>query len=177
LFAFSHLFLGLFWEPAPLCHTRRLRLRAAHARSQDLYAHDESADAQQTGPDFALRTAAEDGDIGSVKALLAAGADVHAMRDSALWLAAENGHTGIVEALLDAGADVHAVEDAALRRAAANGHTETVWTLLEAGADVQARNGAALRLATIGGHPRAALFLSEWIRHGGSCQPEDRLRT
>jgi hypothetical protein len=47
----------------------------------------------------------------------------------------------------------------------------------EAGADVQTRNGAALRLATIGGHSRTALFLNEWIRDGGSCQPEDRLRT
>jgi ankyrin repeat protein len=66
-----------------------------------------------------------------VKALLVAGADVHADGEAALRLAAGNGHTDTVKVLLEAGADVHAKEDWAVRWAAKNGHTDTVRLLNE----------------------------------------------
>ena len=52
-------------------------------------------------------------------------------KDSALVLAAENGQTETVKALLAAGAHVHADEDAALRRAENSGHADTVRVLKE----------------------------------------------
>jgi len=59
----------------------------------------------------ALCWAARQGQIGAVKLLLAAGADVNAMTRSewtALYVAALNGHADIVEILLSQGADVAA---------------------------------------------------------------------
>src|ERR1039457_817843 len=81
--------------------------------------------------DSALVLAAENGQTDTVKALLAAGADVHAVDDLAMWLAAKNGHTEPVKVLLDAGAHVRAKEDWALQWAVKNGHTDPVRLLNE----------------------------------------------
>ena len=55
--------------------------------------------------DRALRMAASDGDTESVRALLDAGADVHAGTDAPLWFAAGGRHTDTMRALIDAGAN------------------------------------------------------------------------
>lgn len=70
-----------------------------------------------------------------VKALLDAGADVHAGDDMALRWAAESGCLEAVKILLDAGADVHAGKDQALCSAANRGNTKIIKMLLDAGAD------------------------------------------
>jgi ankyrin repeat protein len=92
------------------------------------------------------------GNTKTVKALLKAGADVHAEGDLALRVASQRGHTETVKALIDEGADVHAMNDAALRWASRYGQTETVKLLLESGADVHAMNDDALRAAALCGH-------------------------
>jgi hypothetical protein len=88
----------------------------------------------------------------AVKALLEAGADVHAWNDQALRYASLGGHTETVKALLEAGANAHADNDLALFGASRNGHTEVVKLLLVAGADVHAMDSAALREAGYRGH-------------------------
>ena len=57
-------------------------------------------------------------------------------RDDLLALESAKGHMNAVKALLEAGADVHARDDYALREASKNGRTEAVMALLEAGAYV-----------------------------------------
>src|SRR5438105_15186152 len=64
-----------------------------------------------SGGETALMTAARNGRIEAVKALLARGADVHAKESrrgqTALMWAAAEGNTEVVEALLKAGEDLH----------------------------------------------------------------------
>src|ERR1022692_2862022 len=97
-------------------------------------------------------------------------------KDAALALAAENGHTETVRALLDAGADVHARTDAPLwvaamrghadtmlQKASANGHVDTVKVLLAAGANVHALGDKALRRAAGNGHTDAVRLWNEWM--------------
>jgi ankyrin repeat protein len=62
-------------------------------------------------------------------------------KDAALVLAAENGQTDTVRALLDAGADVHAVDDLAMWLAAKNGHADMVRLLKEWRARGQQESG------------------------------------
>src|SRR5689334_14031963 len=64
-----------------------------------------SHEADNGDHDLELRYAAADGDEGRVRALLDAGADVHAHWDAAVLLAALNGHAKIVRLLLEHGAD------------------------------------------------------------------------
>lgn len=95
--------------------------------------------------DTALMLAADKGNIETVQALLAKGADVNTENDgnTALMLAAMNGHAEIVQALLAKGADVNVKannSDTALMEAAADGHTEIVQALLTNGTDVNAKN-------------------------------------
>ena len=106
-----------------------------------------------------LHDAARKGDTATVKALLKAGADVHATDrhgQTALHVAAGQGRTEVITSLLAAGADVHATLNyggrTALHWAASTGHAETVTLLLEAGADVHAtdnRGGNALKSAVL----------------------------
>jgi hypothetical protein len=77
-----------------------------------------------------LVLAAKEGRTATVKALLDAGAGVHARQDRALVLAAKEGRTATVKALLDAGADVHARQNRALLAAEGGGHGDTVQALL-----------------------------------------------
>jgi hypothetical protein len=73
-----------------------------------------------------LIQAAEEGDVGTIRQALAAGADVNADEGQALGNAALQGHTEAVQVLLVKRADVHAYDDLALRMAAWYGRAETV---------------------------------------------------
>ena len=107
---------------------------------------------EQSNLDNRLFNAAIAGDKEEMRALLVAGADVHAQDDQALRGAAENGHTQMVQTLLAAGAKVHAKDDYALRCAALNGHMEAVKALLAAGASVHARGDWPLCMSALNGH-------------------------
>ncbi|WP_409997677.1 ankyrin repeat domain-containing protein [Bradyrhizobium sp. SZCCHNRI3043] len=100
----------------------------------------------------ALWIAALMGNSATVRALLDAGADVHAADDFALAEAAKYGRTEIVQILLERGANIHAEDDLALRVASSAGQIETVRLLLQAGASPHAADNDALRWARIGGH-------------------------
>ena len=100
-------------------------------------------------PFNALNEAALTGSPASLKALIAAGADIHAGNDEALRAAAVavNG-TDCIEELLRRGARIGAVNEygeTALRRAAAVGRTANVETLIAHGADVN--DGALVEAA------------------------------
>jgi ankyrin repeat protein len=84
-------------------------------------------------------------------------------KDNALQLAARHGHARTVKALLEAGADVHADDDLALRIAAWWGRTDTVKALLEAGADAHARDDQAQRWAADGKHMDTVKLLEQWL--------------
>jgi hypothetical protein len=92
--------------------------------------------------------AAQGGDLGQVKSLIAAGVDVNAKDNlgyTALIYASLNGHVEVVQALLAAKADVNAKENlgnTALIWASAAGHVEVVRALLAAKADVNAKNNS-----------------------------------
>jgi ankyrin repeat protein len=87
---------------------------------------------------------AQDGDVESVKLLLAAGADVHDVApdgSSALLLAAHAGQSDVAALLLDAGADPNSAGAGytALHVAATSGNLELIRALLDHGADINAR--------------------------------------
>jgi ankyrin repeat protein len=106
--------------------------------------------------------AAYHGDMASVRALLAKGADVNAKTNSggtALMLASVNGHLDVVQALLAKGAEVNAEEShggTALMMASEQGNREVVQALLAKGAEVDAKRnydgGTALIGAAQNGH-------------------------
>jgi prepilin-type processing-associated H-X9-DG protein len=69
------------------------------------------AEAEDEAKRLALRKAVTQGDLETVKSLIADGADVNAKygkRGTALYLAIESGHTDVVRLLIDKGADVNA---------------------------------------------------------------------
>ena len=110
----------------------------------------------------ALIAAASEGQVETVRDLIAAGADVNFRNDYrvfSLILAATQGHTEIVQVLIAAGADVNARDSygySSLILAANQGHTEIVRDLITAGADVNARTNA--------GHSALSLTRSNAIR-------------
>ncbi len=109
----------------------------------------------------AIITAAYYGQTDSIKALIAAGADVKTADkegNTVLMIASQYGHTAAVKVLIAAGSDVNAAHEngwmplmrpaeaasnhpgggTALMNAARFGHTDTVKALIDAGADVNA---------------------------------------
>lgn len=135
-------------------------------------------------PDFemtALHAAARAGHDAVVRALVAAGADVHARTQhfadragrelTPLLLAATGGHAEVIRALLEAGAKPDATSvfldnETPLLRAAASGHRDAVRVLLEAGVDPR-RAGSADGLDALGraernGHREVAALLHEF---------------
>ena len=111
-----------------------------------------SRTARQWFKNLKLSWAAACGDSENVRALLAAGANVHAEQEHALLAAVraacssrQSSRTldvrmNTIRALLEAGADVHARGDRAVRIAASQGRTEVARMLLDAGADIHALN-------------------------------------
>lgn len=85
--------------------------------------------------------------------------------DAALIAAARTGHPGTVRDMLASGANVNVKDEhgnTPLIEAARNGHDDVVRTLLAAGADVKAKNDdgqTALMLAARGGHDDEAQLL------------------
>lgn len=88
--------------------------------------------------------------------------------DNVLEIEARDGHTSRVKALLEAGADVHADNDEALRTAAWWGRTSTVKTLLENGADVHAKNDGALKWAKEMKRGDTIRVLDDWMSKRGN---------
>ena len=105
----------------------------------------------------ALRKAAQDGDLQTVKDLLAKGADVNAKDDKGktalLWTAPARDNPEMVKLLIAKGADVNAKDnegETALMIAASQSNPGILTELLAAGAEVNAQNnvgGTALMAA------------------------------
>jgi len=103
-----------------------------------------------TDPNFqSFWTAAAEGDVATISAMLADGMDVNVDASSrlekknALMIAAEFGNNEIAKTLVARGADVNAGEQngqTPVMLAAVEGHEETVRILLSAGANVNARD-------------------------------------
>lgn len=97
-----------------------------------------------TAENTPLHDAAGDGNVATIEALLAGGANVNAKNkftSPALHWAADNGDVAAIEALLAAGANVSAKDETgitALHRAAFRGHSAAIEALLVAGANVNA---------------------------------------
>ena len=126
--------------------------------------------------------AAYKGDIATVKALLAKGAEVNAkLKDSgwtALMLAASEGHTEIVRFLLSKGADVNAkcaLKDTSLIRAAREGHTDTVQALLANGAEVNAKGEFGLTALMVAAHQGAINTVKVLIANGADVNAKGDL--
>lgn len=87
--------------------------------------------------------------------------------DAALIASARTGHAGTVRDMIASGANVNVKEEhgnTALIEAARNGHDDVVRTLLAAGADFKAKNDdgkTALMLAAQGGHEDVVRALRE----------------
>ena len=107
-----------------------------------------------------LMSAANSGDINTVKDLLNKGADVNEISDNitVLMTVALKGQTEIVKLLIERGADVNGKGSGGttvLMTAALKGHTEIVKLLIERGADVNAIDSAGV----------TALLLAAKFRH------------
>jgi hypothetical protein len=110
--------------------------------------------------DIALASAVAGGHEHVVRALLQAGADVHANQDSCLWQAVQARDLPVVRALLQAGADVNlglGEPCLSLDKAVEAGDEPLVTALLEAGAN--ANSGAFLWQAVSNGDLPLALTL------------------
>jgi hypothetical protein len=83
--------------------------------------------------------------------------------DNVLEIEARDGHTSRVKALLEAGADVHADNDEALRTAAWWGRTSTVKTLLKTAWTCIAKNDGALKWATEMKHVETTQVPKDWM--------------
>ena len=132
--------------------------------------------------DAALRQASYAGDLQTVHALLAKGADVNAkapkLGNTALMLAAMNGNRELSELLLANGADVNAKSSngyTALIFAALNGHGDVVELLLAKGADINAKNdfgATAMMIASgNGNHNVEALLKRAGAKESGIAKP------
>jgi beta-lactamase regulating signal transducer with metallopeptidase domain len=118
----------------------------------------------------ALIEAADDGDIQTLKELLAAGVDVNLKvggDGSALIAASRKGEIAAIRFLLERGADVNMGVDGdgnPLIMAAANGFADVVTLLLERGADVNlgvTGDGNPLIMAAANGHADVVTLLLE----------------
>jgi len=111
------------------------------------YAQPAAEKPKNTNPVAELLAAARDGNVKSIKKLLAGGMSVDSMDEAGvtpLFLAALFGRTDAAKLLIDRGADIKAARggdgSTALHAAAFFCHTDTVKLLLKNGADVNARN-------------------------------------
>jgi ankyrin repeat protein len=107
-------------------------------------------------PNDDLVEAAQNGDIGALRAALASGADAV---DVACWAALDADQSAAVIYLLDRGADARGFDDHLFREAAARGNLDIVEWCLEHGADLRAHHEDALIRAAGGGHAQVVLAL------------------
>ncbi len=125
------------------------------AQVRKLLAEGADANARNADGATALMLAAHAGHLDIVRALIDAGADVHATDElgwaplmKAVYNAEQDrGFADVVQVLIEAGADVEARITYGIRPlmlAAGYGETAVVETLLRAGADVLARNDGGL---------------------------------
>jgi uncharacterized protein len=110
-----------------------------------------------------LMAAAERGDAGVARVLVAHGASLHYAKRSVLATAAESGHLEVVRLLLDAGAEVNRESEAeegrtALMAAALEDRIEVVRFLLERGADAEKRDYLGQTAEDIAGPNAEALL-------------------
>ena len=129
--------------------------------------------APQPGGETPLMTAARTGDVSTVKALLAHGADVKAKESwkgqtPLMWAAADN-HPDVITLLLKAGANLNERSNGRVFSpylfAVRGGHIEAAHTLLDAGADVNETlpdGTSALTLAVTNAHYELASFLLDY---------------
>jgi ankyrin repeat protein len=129
--------------------------------------------------DRELIAAAERGDLPSVQALIARGANVNAKdqkQDSAFLIASANGHTAVVKATLAAGADLNSTNrygGTGLIPACHHGHLDTVRLLLTTKIDVNHVNNlgwtALLEAVILGdGGPTHTEIVRELLAHGAN---------
>ena len=104
---------------------------------------------QDPATDVALRKAVQDGEMQTVKDLLAKGANVNAKDDKGrtalLWVAPARDNPEMVKVLIEKGADVNAKDnegETALMIAASQSNPGILEALIEAGAEVDATNKA-----------------------------------
>jgi uncharacterized protein len=135
--------------------------------------------------DRELIAAAERGDLPSVQALIARGANVNAKdqkQDSAFLIASANGHTALVKATLAAGADLNSTNrygGTGLIPACHHGHLDTVRLLLTTKIDVNHVNNlgwtALLEAVILGdGGPTHTEIVRELLAHGADPRIADR---
>jgi ankyrin repeat protein len=106
-----------------------------------------------------LIMACKTGNLGKVKKLIGAGANIHAYNDAALRGAVENGHLEVVKYLVKHGANIHAVGSHSLGWAVSDGHLEVVKYLAEHGANIQEEY--TLEVAIWRGHLKIVKYLVE----------------
>ena len=119
----------------------------------------------------ALLAAAQNGQAGTLRLLLAMGADVHYESDQAIVLAAQSGNAAVVRILLEYGVNVHALSEAALQHAVVRGHRDVVEALLEGGASVEKSGDGPLAIAELKGYDEIMRLLT-----AQTVRPETRVR-
>ena len=151
--------------------------------------HSEPPSPQNSGLTPLMAAAASGADLDLIKALIAAGADVHAKHwedVTALMFAARTGNVETVKTLIEAGADVKAATtkgNTAIMFASVNGHADIIKVLLDAGADATATDncgGTALALAAVSPSPQAVQVLLDagadanamLLQSRKNCDPE-----
>ena len=98
-----------------------------------------------------LHKAVEEGNLESIRALIEAGADVHAKDEDGQTPLHQRGNAEAVRVLIAAGADVHAKDNEGrtpLNQEDWLNCAETIRVLIEAGADVHTKDNEAERLYT-----------------------------
>lgn len=124
-----------------------------------------------------LMSAARDGDIETVEAMLSNGVNPAANNNEAIIRASMNGHSEIVRLLLtDGRADPAARNNEAIMWSSARGHREVVRLLLaDSRVDPTANNSEAIILASIFGKSEVvdALINDSRVRANYSNLPED----
>ncbi len=170
------LVVGLEWKAAP---HMRFSFRSHSDTTQtevDIGLGDDKASSKDlesepvVGAKTLLHTAAAGGNLGAVRDLAEAGADVNARDErgrTPLHYAAENGHQETAMALVELGAKLYAKDRqgcTALHYAAKNGHNDTAGALARAGADTGIRDKAGqtpVECAIAGGHQATAQAITD----------------
>ena len=132
-------------------------------------------------PPPSLQRAVDSGDVASVNAIIARGADVNTRTEDGwtpLMLATIKGHTEIVQALLKQGADVNARNKkgwTALMFAVSMGDIETMRVIIDGNAEIDARDndGKTVLMQATGENNIESLRVL--LEHGADVNVVDRL--